>query len=101
MIFRIFRKEELKHLFDILAAGNKIIGPAVAGCDSEGKCLFAFRQVRNFNDLRLDYTTTKISAKRYFLPYREDLATFRIEAKDWHKDIDYNIESPFIFCLMR
>ena len=97
MIFRVFKKEELRRLFDILAAENKIIGPSVAGCDSKGRCVFAFRQVLNFGELRLNYTTTKISAKRYFLPYREDLATFRIEGKDWQKDIDYNIDSPYIF----
>lgn len=97
MIFRVFKKEELKHLFDVLAAENRVIGPVEAGKDSNGDPLYTFNQVHDFNDIRLDYTTTKISAKRYFLPYREDLATFSIKGKDWYKEIDYNIKSPYIF----
>ena len=97
MIFKVFKKEQLKHLFDVLAADNRVVGPVEAGRDPNGYPLYAFDQVSDFKDLRLDYTTTKISAKHYFLPYREDLATFRIEGKDWQKDINYNIESPYIF----
>lgn len=97
MIFRVIKKSELKHLFDVLAADNRVIGPVEVGKDANGYPLYAFDQVSDFEDIRLDYTTTKISAKRYFLPYREDLATFRIEGKDWQKYIGYNIESPCIF----
>ena len=31
----------------------------------------------------LGYETTEFSAKTYFLPYREDLSTFRFEDSDW------------------
>lgn len=97
MIFKVFKKEELRHLFDVISADNRVVGPVEVGRDTNGCPLYAFDQVSDFDDIRLDYTTTKLSAKRYFLPYREDLATFSIKGKDWDKNIDYNIESPCIF----
>ena len=54
----------------------------------------AFEQVADFRDLRLDYTSTRLPAKRYFLPFREDLATFRTDGNDWQKHVDYNIDRP-------
>jgi len=97
MIFRVFDKEELTSLFDVLAAGNSIIGPVEIGKDRVGKPIYAFEPVSRFSDLRLDYTSTKMSAKRYFLPFREDLATFVMESGDWQKNVDYNIDRPYIF----
>ncbi len=97
MIFRVFDKEELKKFFDILSADNVIVGPVKVGTDRNGRDIYAFEQASDFNALRLDYTTTKLPAKRYFLPYREDLATFAVEGNDWHKNIDYNIDRPTIF----
>jgi ferredoxin len=31
------------------------------------------------------------------MPYREDMATFRMEGRDWDKRVDYNIDRPYIF----
>ena len=97
MIFRIMDKKELKKLFDSLAVNNKIVGPVRTGTDRNDKPLYAFEPISDFAALRLDYTTTKLPAKRFFLPYREDLATFRIKGKDWQKDIDYHVDSPTVF----
>lgn len=97
MIFRVFDKEELRNLFDIMAAGDKVVGPVEIGRDKDGLSLFAFEELDRFENLRLDYTTTKLSAKRYFLPFKEDLAIFRIEGNDWQKKVDYNIDRPCIF----
>ena len=97
MIFRVFGKDELKKLFDRLAADNTIVGPVQSGTDRNERPLFAFEQISDFSRLQLGYTTTKLSAKRYFLPFREDLASFRIEGKDWQKDIDYHSDRPTVF----
>jgi sulfhydrogenase subunit beta (sulfur reductase) len=96
MIFRVFDKEELKKFFDTLAANNTVVGPVETGIDRNGRPLYIFEQVSDFNLIRLDYTTTKIPAKRYFLPYREDLASFKMEGSDWQKNIDYNIDRPAV-----
>lgn len=96
MLFRVAEKSELETLFSMLAEKNTVVGPIRTGADRNGRDLFTFEQVANFNTLRLDYTTTKLPAKRYFLPYREDLATFRVNDGDWTKEIDYHIDRPLV-----
>ncbi len=97
MLFRVFDKAELRVFFDRLAADNTIIGPVETGVDRNGKPLYAFEPVSDFDKVRLGYTTTKLPAKRYFLPFREDLASFRIEDGDWRKTMDYNCDRPRVF----
>jgi len=97
MLFRIFEKTELRVLFDLLAEKNMIVGPVEAGVDLNGSPLYAFEQVSDFHKLKINYTTTKLPAKRYFLPFREDLATFRMSGDDWQKTVDYNIDRPTVF----
>jgi sulfhydrogenase subunit beta (sulfur reductase) len=97
MLFRIAGQNELRRLFDVLAERYSVVGPVRTGTDSRDRGLFAFERVTRFDDLRLDYTTTKLPAKRFFLPYREDLATFRVDDGDWSKDIDYHAERPLVF----
>lgn len=97
MLFRVFEKAELELFFTLLAADNAAIGPVRTGIDRDGKPLYAFEPVSDFQQIALDYSTTKLPAKRYFLPYREDLASFRMEGGDWQKDINYNIDRPAVF----
>jgi len=97
MIFRIFEKKELKSLFEILAAHNRIVGPVETGRDKDNNPIYAFSEVSDFGSVKLNYTTTKLPAKRYFLPFQEDLSTFRIEDGNWQKEIDYNAKDPLIF----
>lgn len=96
MLFKIIDQANLEKLFHRLAADNTVIGPVQTGIDRSGKPLYAFDTVSDFAKLRFNYTTTKLPAKRYFLPYREDLATYRLEGKDWRKTIDYNIDRPLV-----
>lgn len=97
MLFRAFDKKELSTLFSLLAADHTMVGPVEAARDRNDGPLFAFEQVPDFDELRLDYTTTKLPAKRYFLPYREDLAVFGISGTDWTKEIDYHVGNPVVF----
>ena len=96
MIFKTFEKEELRSLFDILAAENKVVAPVEAGRTKDGVPVYSFKEAEHFGEVALSYTTTKLPAKRYFLPYREYLATFRIEGDDWQKKVDYNIDRPYV-----
>jgi ferredoxin len=96
MIFRVFEKEELKKLVELLIAHNRVVGPVEAGKDSSGIPIYAFGEIFEFKDLRLNYTTTKLSAKKYFLPFKEELATFRMDTMNWQKEINYNVKSPLI-----
>jgi len=97
MLFRVFEKEELKKFFDLLAEKNTIVGPVEAGRDRNKAPLYAFEQVSDFSKIQLHYTTTKLPAKRYFLPFKEDLATFQMQGDDWQKTIDYHSDRPFVF----
>jgi len=83
-------------LFDQLVLDNTTVGPIATGIDHQGKPIFAFEAVSDFDKLRLDYPTTKLPAKRYFLPYREDLASFQFDGDDWQKDVDFNIDRPYV-----
>ena len=96
MIFKVCEQEELRRLFDILAANNTVVGPVQTGLDRNGNVLNAFKPVTDYMSLNLGYTTTKLSAKPYFLPFREHLATFGIRQNEWQKTIDYNIREPFV-----
>ena len=97
MIFRVFDKCELRKLFDTLVSDNMVVGPVQTGIDRKGRPMYAFEQVSDFDFLKLDYTTTKLPAKPYFIPYREELASFTMKGSDWKKNIDYNIDRPAIF----
>jgi len=97
MLFKVFDKAELETLFAVLAAENPIVAPVQTGVDGEHKPIYAFEQVSDFSRIALGYSTTKLPAKRYFLPFREDLASFQFEGNDWQKNVDYNIDHPFVF----
>lgn len=97
MIFKVFDKKELEKLFGALASENNVVGPVEIGADRSNQPIYAFSLVSDFNSIRLNYTTTKLPAKKYFLPFKEDLATFIIKEDDWQKNVDYNIDRPYIF----
>ena len=97
MIFRVIEKAELRSLFTILSAANRVIGPVGVGLDRNGQPLYGFEEVHDFDRAALDYTMTSLSAKKYFLPFRETMATFTMDNKDWQKRIAYNIDAPFVF----
>lgn len=97
MLFRIAEKTEMKALFDLLAEKNPVVGPVRTGVDRNGAPLYAFEQVADYRKLDLGYTATRLPAKRYFLPFREDLATFKISGRDWTKDRDYHVDRPYVF----
>jgi ferredoxin len=96
MIFRVTEKTELKKFFDMLAAENRVIGPVEICRDRNNQPVYGFNEVSDFGRIALDYTTTKLPAKQYFLPYREDMATFRMEGRGWEKTVDYNINEPYV-----
>ena len=96
MIFRVFDKKELKTLFEIVSAHNRVVGPVETGRDRSDRPVYAFSDISDFKELKLNYTTTKLPAKRFFLPFQEDLATFRIDGDTWEKSVDYNVDRPLV-----
>lgn len=96
MIFKILAKQEMPKLFQVMSA-NRIIGPVEKCADRNGKTIYAFEPVSQFEKLRLDYTTTSRPAKSYFLPSKETLCTFKVTPQGWDKYVDFNIHEPHIF----
>lgn len=96
MIFKILAKSQLPKLFELLSE-NIIVGPTTKAEGVKGKPLYSFEVIKEFSDLELDYTSTRISAKKYFLPYAEQLCTFEIGESKWSKSVDYNVNEPIVF----
>ncbi len=96
MIFRVFDKKDLKTLFEIVSEKNRVVGPVEAGRDRNDQPLHAFSDISDYKELRLDYSTTRLPAKRFFLPFQEDLSTFRIDGDKWEKSVDYNVDGPLV-----
>ncbi len=95
MIFRVFAKEELEDLYDILAV-NHIVGPVSRG-DGKLTSMFDFDFIYDFNELRLDFTSTIHSLKRFVLPPKETLCTFEMQKNTWAKHVDYNAYKPIVY----
>jgi len=97
VLFRVFDKELLPALFYVLAV-NRLVGPVKKGMDGNGRPLYAFDWLYDFADLALDYDSTAFSAKKFFLPYQETMATFSaVDRKDWRKEVDFNAYWPIVF----
>ena len=96
MIFRIFDKDQLRKLYDVLAV-NHIVGPVCKGVNRNSEPLYDFDFVDNFFDLKLDYTSTIHSLKRFVLPPRKILYSFKMSDHGWEKKLDFNANEPIVF----
>ena len=96
MLFRVFDKSELPALYALLAEKNTVLGPVKKDTGRDGRQLYGYERVTQFSDLSLDYATTSISAKRFFLPFHEDLATYRLSGTDWTREVDYHMDRPAV-----
>jgi len=92
MLFRTLPKPEFKRMVEIILASNEVVGPKQVGLNAGGGPTYQFLPVSSFDEMDLDYETTEFSAKTYFLPYRENLSTFRFEDSDWEQGIRYRIQ---------
>lgn len=70
MSLYILPKEKLPAFVEALQAGFRVVGPV------ETETGFAFDDVKQSDQLRLDYTTTVLPPKKYFLPQREALVRY-------------------------
>ncbi|MBA3003288.1 MAG: hydrogenase [Desulfurivibrio sp.] len=96
MIFKVFKKQELARLYELLAV-NIIVGPVNRGNDRNSNPLYDFDVVYDFDELALDYTQTMHSPKRFVLPYQETLSSFVMTHDGWEKHVDLNVYKPLVF----
>lgn len=92
MLFRTLTKQNFRRLVEIIFEANEVIGPKKVGVDTGGKPMHQFLPVGSFDEMDLDYEMTQYSAKTYFLPFRENLSTYRFEEGDWTQDVRYRVQ---------
>ncbi|MCK6447364.1 MAG: 4Fe-4S dicluster domain-containing protein [Planctomycetes bacterium] len=96
MLFRTLAKAEFRKLVELLLAANEVVGPKRVGTNVRGEPLHQFLPVSAFDELALDYANTEFPPKTYFLPYREDLCSYRFGDDDWTQDIRYQVHPRVI-----
>lgn len=92
MLFRILDKDQFHRLVDIMLESIEIIGPKQVATNKDGKPIHQFLPVKSFEEIDLGYETTEYSAKTYFLPYKENLSTYRFDDKEWTQEIAYRLQ---------
>lgn len=73
MLYRVIDADELPALIEAFLKDYEVIAPVKSGRS------YAFEPIDSFEDIRLDYSVTLNSLKKYFLPARETLFEFNSE----------------------
>jgi len=69
----LIKKKNLEILLEAFLKNYKVYGPIKSGFDS------SFEEIKKIDDLNLEYKSTVIPPKKYFLPPRETLFEFSID----------------------
>lgn len=72
MFFRVIAKDDIADLVYGFMVDHEVIGPVAKGDD------FVFAPIDNASELRLDYDTTLLPPKKFFLPPKEQLMEFSV-----------------------
>ena len=81
MLYMTITKVNFKLMVEGLIEDNEVFGPKWRDRDAQGNKIYRFLKLNNFEELQMDYTRTYVSPKNFFLPYKEDLATFQLNNK--------------------
>ena len=92
MLFRTLTKDGFEKLFNLILGSNEVIGPKRVGADKDGRPIHQLLPLASFGELDLSYDRAEYSAKTYFLPYQENLSTFRYQGEEWTQQIRYRIQ---------
>lgn len=74
MLYRVIDADELPALVEAFLQTYEVVAPIASGRS------YAFDAIESFDQITLDYGTTIMPLKKYFLPPRETLMTFDAEA---------------------
>jgi len=89
MLFKTMAKDQLRFLVDLILETHEVIGPKKVAVNPEGKDIHHYLPVKSWEEIDLEYEKTEYSAKTYFLPFNENLSTFKFEEGDWAQQIEY------------
>jgi hypothetical protein len=87
MLYLTITKENFKLMVESLMEDNEVFGPKWRNRDALGNKIYRFLKLNNFAELQMDYTRTYVSPKNFFIPYKEDLATYQLHGEDWEQEI--------------
>jgi len=93
MFFRVMDKDRLADLVSGLAASFEVVGPVAKG-DT-----YVFAQVTDPVELALEYDTTILPPKKYFVPPTEELMSFRSADGDVKESDPTDVSPRVIFGL--
>ena len=97
MIYKVISKREFKAFIDALVKNNSSFGPRKVDTGSNGKPIYQFMPVQSADEIEFDYTVSHLSAKRFFLPYHDELSHFNFSDGNWEQEIRY--EAPPIILI--
>ena len=84
-------KKDLKILLDIFLKEYKVYGPTKSGYDSR------FEEIKSIDQLHLDYISTVLPPKKFFLPPKEKLFSFKIKGRSFTTEESKYNEKSLIF----
>jgi len=96
MLFKTITKENFRKMIEDLMNNNEVIGPKSRDRDTTGAKIYRFLKLNSFDELEMDYTRSYSSPKNYFLPFKEDLASYDLQDTDWEQEIRYTTHPRII-----
>lgn len=96
MLYKTITKDNFRKMVEDLLESNEVIGPKWRDLDQEGNKIYRFLKLNSFDELQMDYTRSYSSPKNFFLPFKEDLATYQLGDADWEQHIQYTIHPRVI-----
>ena len=99
MLFRTIAKDQFRLLVEMILENNEVIGPKQVAVSKDGAPIHHFLPVESMEEMDLDYRITEYSAKTYFLPFEENLSTYKFDEDDFEQNIRYRIQPRAIIGL--
>ncbi|TFH36008.1 MAG: hypothetical protein E4G99_05965 [Anaerolineales bacterium] len=96
MLDKTITKENFRRMIEALMEENEVIGPKWRDRTAEGKKVFRFSKLNEFEELQMDYTRSASSPRNFFLPYKETLATYNLVETEWDQQIQYTVHPRVI-----
>jgi ferredoxin len=96
MLYQTLTKKCFKEMVEGLMENNEVMGPRWRDRDAEGNKIYRFLKLNNFEELQLDYTRSYSSPKNFFLPFEEELASYKLEGTGWEQNIQYTVHPRVI-----
>ena len=78
MLPKVITKGDFQAFVNALTGEYSVFGPVLKETTAAGEEKFVFASISDASQLRMDYDTTLLSPKKYFLPQRETLLKFTL-----------------------